>query len=186
MVGFILIPRVFVLCEMQTASSRIRTRVAVSISYDDNRYTTSASYIYITKSFIGSVLVDRVFERPGFSLWSSHIKDLKMVLDASLLNIQHYKERIKGKAEQSRERIGLVLWYINHCTKERRSALRYTSMYKKRGAFGPPSTTSPTLLLYKHCTYIRSERKFYLTTNRNNFLFSIHCINFKIKSILYS
>ena len=28
----------------------------------------------------------------------------KMVLDASLLNIQHYKVRIKGKVEQSRER----------------------------------------------------------------------------------
>ena len=30
---------------------------------------------------------------------------LKMVLDPSLLNIQHYKVRIKGKVEQSRERI---------------------------------------------------------------------------------
>ena len=27
-----------------------------------------------------------------------------MVLDASLLNIQHYKVRIKGKVEQSREK----------------------------------------------------------------------------------
>ena len=31
-------------------------------------------------------------------------KTLKMVLDASLLNTQHYKVRIKGKVEQSRER----------------------------------------------------------------------------------
>ena len=30
-------------------------------------------------------------------------KTLKMVLDASLLNIQHYKVRIKGKVEKSRE-----------------------------------------------------------------------------------
>ena len=29
--------------------------------------------------------------------------DLKMVLDAALLNIQHYKVRFKGKLEQSRE-----------------------------------------------------------------------------------
>ena len=28
------------LCEMQSVSSRIWTRVAVSISYDDNHYTT--------------------------------------------------------------------------------------------------------------------------------------------------
>ena len=30
-------------------------------------------------------------------------KTQKMVLDASLLNTQHYKVRIKGKMEQSRE-----------------------------------------------------------------------------------
>ena len=32
------------------------------------------------------------------------LKTQKMVLDASLLNTQHYKVRIKGKVEQSRER----------------------------------------------------------------------------------
>ena len=31
-------------------------------------------------------------------------KNQKMVLDASLLNTQHYKVRIKGKVEQSKER----------------------------------------------------------------------------------
>ena len=31
-------------------------------------------------------------------------KTQKMVLDASLLNTQHYKVRIQGKVEQSRER----------------------------------------------------------------------------------
>ena len=41
--GFILFPRVLVLCEMQLVSSRIWTRVAVSISYDDNHYTTGTS-----------------------------------------------------------------------------------------------------------------------------------------------
>ena len=40
-------------------------------------------------------------------------KTQKMVLDASLLNTQHYKVRIKGKVEQSRER---------------RSVLSYTSV----------------------------------------------------------
>ena len=39
-IGFIPFPRVLVLCEMQSVSSRIWTRVAVSISYDDNHYTT--------------------------------------------------------------------------------------------------------------------------------------------------
>ena len=31
------------LCEMQSVSSRIGNRVAVSISYDDNHYTTGTS-----------------------------------------------------------------------------------------------------------------------------------------------
>ena len=36
--GFIPFPRVLVLCEMQLVSARIWTRIAVSISYDDNHY----------------------------------------------------------------------------------------------------------------------------------------------------
>ena len=33
-------------------------------------------------------------------------KTQKMVLDASLLNTQHYEVQIKGKVEQSREKCG--------------------------------------------------------------------------------
>ena len=44
-IGFIPFPRVLVLSEMQSASSRIRTRVAVSISYDTH-YTTGTSKTY--------------------------------------------------------------------------------------------------------------------------------------------
>ena len=42
--GFIPFPRVFVLCEMQSASSRIWTRVAAFISNDDNHYTTDNTF----------------------------------------------------------------------------------------------------------------------------------------------
>ena len=42
-IGFIPFPRVLVQCEMRSVSSRIWTRVAVSISYDDNQYTTGTS-----------------------------------------------------------------------------------------------------------------------------------------------
>ena len=35
-------------------------------------------------------------------------KTLKMVLDTSLLNIQQYKVRVKGKVEQSRERSSAI------------------------------------------------------------------------------
>ena len=66
-IGFIPFPRVLVLCEMQSVSSRIWTRVAVSISYDDNHYTTGTSLlmclyahlIIITRdpTFIGTMVV---------------------------------------------------------------------------------------------------------------------------------
>ena len=41
-IGFIPFPRVLVLCEMQSVSSRIWTRIAVFLSYGDNDYTTVA------------------------------------------------------------------------------------------------------------------------------------------------
>ena len=40
-----------------------------------------------------------------FNPRSNHTKDSKIVLDATLLNTQQFKIRIKGKVEQSRERI---------------------------------------------------------------------------------
>ena len=39
-IGFIPFPRVLVQCEMQSVTSRIWIRVAVSIAYNDNHYTT--------------------------------------------------------------------------------------------------------------------------------------------------
>ena len=42
-IRFIPFPRVSVLCEMQSVLSSIWTRVAVSISYEDNHYTTGTS-----------------------------------------------------------------------------------------------------------------------------------------------
>ena len=42
--------------------------------------------------------------RPGFNHKSSHTKDSKMLLDASLPNTDQYKVGIKGTVEKSRER----------------------------------------------------------------------------------
>ena len=53
MIEFIPFPRVLVLCEMQSVSSRIWTRVAVSISYDDKHCTTVA-ILLCTSNIIGS------------------------------------------------------------------------------------------------------------------------------------
>ena len=47
-IGFIPFPRVLVLCEMQSVSSRIWTRVTVSISNDENHYTSVTS-VHIQK-----------------------------------------------------------------------------------------------------------------------------------------
>ena len=49
-----------------------------------------------------------------------------MVLDASLLNTQHYKVRIKGKVEQSREGVA--------------PPLHLGVVAIEKGAFGLPST----------------------------------------------
>ena len=45
---------------MQSVSSRIRTRVAVSISYDDNHYTTGTSNLFI---YLFIYLISIFYER---------------------------------------------------------------------------------------------------------------------------
>ena len=56
-IGFIPFPRVLVLCEMQSVSSRFWTRLAVSISYDDNHYTTGTSLF---------PCLDRIWQKVNF------------------------------------------------------------------------------------------------------------------------
>ena len=56
MIGFILFPGVWALCEMQSVSYRIWTRITVSISYDDNHYTTGTSdFDYRLRYSVGAV-----------------------------------------------------------------------------------------------------------------------------------
>ena len=57
-------------------------------------------------------------------------KTQKMVLDASLLNTQHYKVRIKGKVEQSRE--GVVPSPTPWCSSYRKGSLRVTLDYGRQ------------------------------------------------------
>ena len=65
-------------------------------------------------------------------------KTHKIVLDAVLLNTQHYKVRIKGKLKQSREKSSVPL------------LLDVVAIEK--GAFGSPSTTVAnfTIFLYTY------------------------------------
>ena len=57
-------------------------------------------------------------------------KTQKMVLDASLLNTQHYKVRIKGKVEQSRE--GVAPSPTPWCSSYRKGSLRDTLDYGRQ------------------------------------------------------
>ena len=81
-------------------------------------------------------LVNRVFANDPWDLGSIPgrviPKTFKMVLDASLLNTQQYKVRIKGKVEQS---------------KERSSALPYTCSSYRKGSL-------PVDLDYGHQLYL--------------------------------
>ena len=75
-IGFIPFPRLLVLCEMQSVSSRIWTHVAVSSSYDDNHYTMGTSTcVWDTKKYFISLIV---------------------VLNLSRLNISYKKCNWKG------------------------------------------------------------------------------------------
>ena len=64
-------------------------------------------------------------------------KTQKILLDAGLLNSQHYKVRIKGKVEKSREWNSTILLHLGVVAIE-------------KGAFGSPSTqvANFTLLTY--------------------------------------
>ena len=62
-------------------------------------------------------------------------KTQKMVLDAALLNSQHYKVWIKDKVEQSRERSSA-------------SSLHLGVVANKKRVFGSPSTTLANFTLY--------------------------------------
>ena len=68
-------------------------------------------------------------------------KTQKMVLDTSLLNTQHYKVRIKGKVEPSREGVAP-------------SPTSWCSSYRKKEPSGYPRLWSPTLLLTYVYIYI--------------------------------
>ena len=118
-------------------------RVIFSQSSDHNKSFFLMNFIYIyiyINRDIGPAV--RVFANGPGDLGSIPgrviPKTLKMELDTTLLNTQHYKVRFKGKVEQSRE------WS---------SALLHLGVVAiEKGAFGSPSTmvANFTLLIYIH------------------------------------
>ena len=93
------------------------------------RYEQIGIYIYIAPD-IG--LAVRVFANGPGDLGSIPgrviPKTLKMVLDASLLNTQHYKVRIKGKVEQSMERSRALPGVVSY----RKGSLQVTLDYGRQ------------------------------------------------------
>ena len=83
-------------------------------SSQSNFFCTFYYFIIILSRFIG--LVGRVFANGSGDLRSvpGHVipNTFKMVLNASLINTQQYKVRIKGKVEQFRERSSTLLYTL--------------------------------------------------------------------------
>ena len=109
-IGFIPFPRVLVLCDMQSVSSRIWIRVAVSISYDDNHYTTGTS----KKLFVICVLI--VFNK----FWPKVFVRRKVFVNKSFFS-ESFKivlKRIGMLQKKQRKEIGYATYpfvYIYIC-----------------------------------------------------------------------
>ena len=71
-IGFLPFPRVLVLCEMQSVSSRIWTCVAVSIPYDNNHYTTGTSLFFTISSFTCHYIIINIL----ISLWLNNKRNI--------------------------------------------------------------------------------------------------------------
>ena len=89
------------------------------------------TYSLSISSFIPDIgLGVRVFANGPGDLGSIIPKTQKMVLDASLLNTQHYKVRIKGKVEQSWE--GVAPSPTPWCSSYRKGSLQVTLDYGRQ------------------------------------------------------
>ena len=98
------------LCEMHSVSSRIWTRVAVSIFYDDNHYTTGTSsradhYKFLMVAQIWCVyMLESIGERSSLFFCGSYhalLVNLDFLCDGKLVAIQllFYKVLIPGTLE---------------------------------------------------------------------------------------
>ena len=118
-------------CTIWTLTKRLEKKLDGNYTKWCEQYWTSI-YIYIKVPDIG--LAVRVFANGPGDLGSIPgrviPKTQKMVLDASLLNTQHYKVRIKGKVEPSRE--GVAPSPTSWCSSYRKGSLRVTLDYGRQ------------------------------------------------------
>ena len=112
-----------------------------------------------------NVLCIRQWSRgPGLNLRFYHTKDSKMVLDASLLNTQHYKVRIKDKVELSEERSNAP------------TTLRCCSYWKGTLRVAPDYDHQLLSLSLSLCIYIYIYIYIYIFTQPSNqYVISLPC-----------
>ena len=128
-IGFIPFPRVFVLCEMQWVSSRIWTRVAVSISYDNNHYTmgTSIKDLYISYCSLSTAAWQSsvVTVHPATGSWLSKPRewDCPCALVFSLINFSRTGQFCNSRTQTS----SLDPMDNHHCSLKLESVFQYTS-----------------------------------------------------------
>ena len=104
-------------------------------------------------------LMSRVFAN-GPGDWGSYQRLRKMVLDSTLLNIQHYKVRIKGNMGQSREWSNTLPYFCVEAI--------------EKGPFGSPSTKVANFTYIYIYIYIYIWNKFWLVSKL--FIFIINNI----------
>ena len=92
-IGFIPFPRVLVWCETQSASSMIWTRIAVSISYNDNHYTIRLFGV-ISRTLVGGEVLPLCGEavgvffsliRQGESMFAFHVAMHSTILSLAIV-----------------------------------------------------------------------------------------------------
>ena len=139
-IGFIPFPRVLVLCEMQSISSRIWTRVAVFISFDDNHCTTGTSLRILLYSFIQlnlNVTQCWLYELPS-ETWT-HYKWFACPTYKPFHNYSSYLSSFRSSQNVTQKRF-LVRWHAGRETHATRCGFQkclVSSTFLFRGASGP-------------------------------------------------
>ena len=80
----------------------LKERNKIKLQFDHGKYIFVSIYIRL----VGKVFANGPGDRGSIPVQITYTKDLKkkMILNATLLNTQHYKVRIKIKVEQSRDK----------------------------------------------------------------------------------
>ena len=108
-IGFIPFPSVLVLCEIQSVSSRIWTRAAVCISYDDNHYT-----IYVC---MGGFIYLRMYEALliiKIQLFLHVVNSLPVVFFFNSSFLKNFESKLQLNKQSTRFLEGTPQFWVTH------------------------------------------------------------------------